>query len=142
MRLSALSDLVRTLAIASASDTYRQEDGELIGTRVFHQAVIRPRLRSDAQPVLPLGELRDLDNYLALGVTHDEGDLHGRGALLVLGEVDAYRWIIPLDKQCAAEDDSRSVWSDMEVLLVRGRIREALDHRAHGSYVGVHVDVF
>lgn len=96
MRLSALSDLVRTLAIASASDTYRQEDGELIGTRVFHQAVIRPRLRSDAQPVLPLGELRDLDNYLALGVTHDEGDLHGRGALLVLGEVDAYRWIIPL----------------------------------------------
>ena len=48
----------------------------------------------------------------------------------------------PLDKQCAAEDDSRSVWSDMEVLLVRGRIREALDHRAHGSYVGVHVDVF
>lgn len=60
MRLSALSDLVRTLAIASASGTYRQEDGELIGTRVFHQAVIRPRLRSDAQPVLPLGEWRDL----------------------------------------------------------------------------------
>ena len=101
MRLSALSDLVRTLAIASASGTYRQEDGELIGTRVFHQAVIRPRLRSDAQPVLPLGELRDLDNYLALGVTHDEGDLHGRGALLVLGEVDAYRWIIPLPKMIA-----------------------------------------
>ena len=142
MRLSALSDLVRALAIASASDTYRQEDGELIGTRVFHQAVIRPRLRSDAQPVLPLGEWRDLDDDLALGVAHDEGDLHGRGALLVLGEVDAYRWIIPLDKQRAAEDDSRSVWSDMEVLLVRGRIREALDHRAHGSYVGVHVDVF
>lgn len=109
MRLSALSDLVRALAIASASDTYRQEDGELIGTRVLHQAVIRPRLRSDAQPVLPLGEWRDLDDDLALGVAHDEGDLHGRGALLVLGEVDAYRWIIPLDKQRAAEDDSRGV---------------------------------
>ncbi len=120
MRLSALSDLVRTLTIASG--TYRQEDGELIGTRVLHQAVIRPR-RSDAEPVLPLGEWRDLDDDLALGVAHDEVDLHGRGALLVLGEVDAYRWIIPLDKQRAAEDDSRSVWSDMEVLLVRGRIR-------------------
>ena len=142
MRLSALSDLVRALAIASASDTYRQEDGELIGTRVLHQAVIRPRLRSDAQPVLPLGELRDLDDDLALGVTYDKGDFCWRGALLVLGEVDAYRWIIPLDKQRAAEDDSRGVRSDMEVLLVRGGIREALDHRAHGSYVGVHVDVF
>ena len=94
MRLSALSDLVRALAIASASDTYRQEDGELIGTRVFHQAVIRPCLRSDAQPVLPLGELRDLDDDLALGVTYDKGDFRRRGALLVLGEVDAYRWMI------------------------------------------------
>lgn len=96
MRLSALSDLVRAFAIASASGTYRQEDGELIGTGILHQAVIRPRLRSDAQPVLPLGELRDLDNYLALGVTYDKGGFRWRGALLVLGEVDAYRWIIPL----------------------------------------------
>ena len=142
MRLSALSDLVRAFAIASASGTYRQEDGELIGTGILHQAVIRPRLRSDAQSVLPLGELRDLDNYLALGVTYDKGGFRWRGALLVLGEVDAYRWIIPLDKQRAAEDDGRGVRSDMEVLLLRGRIREALDHRAHSGYVGVHVDVF
>ena len=40
------------------------------------------------------------------------------------------------------EDDGRGVRSDMEVLLLRGRIREALDHRAHSGYVGVHVDVF
>ena len=50
--------------------------------------------------------------------------------------------MIPLDKQRAAEDDGRGVRSDMEVLLTCSGIREALDHRAHGGYVGVHVDVF
>ena len=135
-------DLVRAFAVTSSSYANGQEYGKLVGAWIFYERIARSCLRSDAQPVLPLGEWRDLDDDLALGVAHDEGDLHGRGALLVLGEVDAYRWIIPLDKQRAAEDDSRGVRGDMEVLLVRVRIREALDHRAHGSYVGVHVDVF
>lgn len=135
-------DLVRAFTVASSSYANGQEYGKFVGAWVFYERIARTCLRSDTQPVLPLGEWRDLDDDLALGVTYDKGDLHGRGALLVLGEVDAYRWIIPLDKQRAAEDDSRGVRSDMEVLLVRGGIREALDHRAHGSYVGVHVDVF
>lgn len=135
-------DLVRAFAVASSSCANCQEYGKFVGAWIFYERIARTCLRSDAQPVLPLGEWRDLDDDLALGVTYDKGDFRWRGALLVLREVDAYRWIIPLDKQRAAEDDGRGVRSDMEVLLVRGGIREALDHRAHGSYVGVHVDVF
>ena len=112
--------LVLSFAVASSFLAKCHEYVFLVGAWIFYERIARTCLRSDAQPVLPLDKLRDLDNYLALGVTYDKGDFCWRGALLVLGEVDAYRWIIPLDKQRAAEDDSRSVWSDMEVLLVRG----------------------
>lgn len=135
-------DLVRAFAVASSSCANGQEYGKFVGAWIFNERIARPRLRGDAQPILPLGELRDLDNYLALGVTYDKRNLRRRGALLVLGEVDAYRWVITLDEQGAAEDDSRGVRGDMEILLVRGGIREALDHRAYGGHVGVHVDIF
>ena len=83
-------DLVRAFAVASSSRANCQEYGKFVGAWIFYERIARTCLRGDAQPVLPLGELRDLDDDLALGVTYDKGDFRWRGALLVLGEVDAY----------------------------------------------------
>ena len=83
-------DLVRAFTVASSSYANGQEYGKFVGAWVFYERIARTCLRSDTQPVLPLGEWRDLDDDLALGVTYDKGDFCWRGALLILGEVEAY----------------------------------------------------
>lgn len=52
----------------------RQRSGvwEIVGAWIFYERITRTCLRGDAQPVLSLGELRDLDDDLTRSVTYDK----------------------------------------------------------------------
>ena len=65
-------DLVRAFAVASSSRANGQEYGKFVGAWIFYERITRTCLRGDAQPVLSLGELRDLDDDLTRSVTYDK----------------------------------------------------------------------
>lgn len=64
------------------------------------------------------------------------------GALLVFGEVDANRFVIPYDEQGVACDNGGGVRCEGRVDLSRGRVDDTVDHRAGGCYLQVERDVF
>ena len=54
------------------SPFWQTKTGKFVGAWIFYERITRTCLRGDAQPVLSLGELRDLDDDLTRSVTYDK----------------------------------------------------------------------